>query len=96
MLKRVSSDSKARARAMYLSIGYLMVSWWPHLGMHVSNGLDLQGLLLIDYVFHLPLEVAGIVLAYCAFSLLRSWRSGKLAAAEADYPANCCTCCLMI
>lgn len=85
VLRRVSPDSKARAWAMYLSIGYLMVSWWPHLGMHASNGLDLQGLLVIDYVFHLPLEVAGVVLAYCSFSLFRSWRSGKLdAAVEAN------------
>jgi hypothetical protein len=81
VLRRVSPDSKARAWAMYLSIGYLMVSWWPHLGMHASNGLDLQGLLVIDYVFHLPLEIAGVVLAYSFFSLFRSWRSGKLAAA---------------
>jgi ABC-type Fe3+ transport system permease subunit len=58
-----------------------MVSWWPHLGLHASNGLDLQGLLYIDYLFHLPLEVAGVVLAYSFFSLFRSWRSGKLGAA---------------
>ncbi len=81
VLRRVSSDSKARAWAMYLSIGYLMVSWWPHLGMHAHNGLDLQGLLVIDYIFHLPLEVAGVVLAYSFFSLFRSWRSGKLTVA---------------
>jgi hypothetical protein len=64
---------------MYLSIGYLMVSWWPHLNMHASNGIDLGGLLRIDLLFHFPLEVAGVVLAYCAFSLFRSWKSGKLA-----------------
>ena len=81
LLRRVSSDSRSRAWAMYLSIGYLMVSWWPHLNMHASNGLDLHGLLFIDYVFHLPLEVAGVVLAWCSFSLFRSWRSGKLAGA---------------
>lgn len=80
VLRKVSPDSKARAWAMYLSIGYLMVSWWPHLGLHASNGLDLQGLLYIDYLFHLPLEVAGVVLAYSFFSLFRSWRSGKLGA----------------
>ena len=77
LLKQVSPDSKARAWAMYLSIGYLMVSWWPHLNMHASNGLDLGGLLRIDLLFHFPLEVAGVVLAYCAYSLFRSWRSGK-------------------
>lgn len=74
VLLRVSPDSRLRAWAMYLSIGYLMVSWWPHLGMHASNGLDLQGLLYIDFIFHLPLEVAGVVLAVCFFSLLLSWR----------------------
>ena len=81
VLRKVSPDSRARAWAMYLSIGYLMVSWWPHLNMHASNGLDLQGLLFIDYFFHLPLEIAGVALAYCFFSLFRSWRSGKLVAA---------------
>ncbi len=81
VLRRVSPDSKARAWAMYLSIGYLMVSWWPHLNMHASNGLDMRGLLVIDFLFHLPLEVAGVVLAWGFFSLVRSWRSGRLTAA---------------
>jgi len=78
LLRQVSPDSRARAWAMYISIGYLMISWWPHLNMHASNGVDLGGLLRIDLLFHFPLEVAGVVLAYCAFSLFRSWRSGKL------------------
>ena len=78
LLRQVSPDSRARAWAMYISIGYLMISWWPHLNMHASNGTDLGGLLRIDLLFHFPLEVAGVVLAYCAFSLFRSWKSGKL------------------
>ena len=49
VFRRVFPDP--RARAMYLSIGYLMVSWWPHLNMHASNGPDLQGLLCIDHLF---------------------------------------------
>jgi len=81
LLRKVSPDSKVRAWAMYISIGYLMVSWWPHLGMHASNGMDLHGLLVIDFLFHLPLEIAGAVLAYCAYSLFRSWRGGRLAEA---------------
>src|SRR5919112_58536 len=36
-------------------------------------------LLYIDFLFHLPLELAGAILAYCAFSIFMSWRSGKLA-----------------
>ncbi len=78
VLKQVSPDSKLRAWAMYLSIGYLMISWWPHLNMHAHNGTDLHGLLIIDYLFHLPLEVAGVVLALSFLSLFRSYRNGKL------------------
>ena len=39
--------------------------------MHVHNGPDnLQGLIFIDYLFHLPSMVAALILAYCFFSLL--------------------------
>ena len=72
VMRRVSPDSKARAWAMYLSIGYLMVSWWPHLNLHAHNGLNLQGLLYIDFVFHLPLEIAGVALALSFISLVAS------------------------
>ena len=82
VLRKVSPDSRLRAWAMYLSIGYLMVSWWPHLNLHISTPIDnWQMLLYIDFLFHLPLEIAGVVLAYCAFSIFMSWRSGKLAEA---------------
>ena len=63
VLRRVSPESRVRAWAMFVSVGYLLVSWWPHLNMHAANGLDLGGLLVIDYVFHLPLQIAGAVLA---------------------------------
>jgi len=72
VMRRISPESKVRAWAMYLSIGYLMVSWWPHLNMHASNGIDFQGLLYIDLFFHLPLEVAGVALALSFISLMRS------------------------
>jgi hypothetical protein len=72
VMRSVSPDSKLRAWAMYLSIGFLMVSWWPHLNMHSYNGIDLQGLLFIDYFFHLPFEVEGVVLALSFVSLMRS------------------------
>jgi hypothetical protein len=74
-MRTISPDSKARAWAMYLSIAYLMVSWWLHINMHAHNGTDLQGLIFIDYLFHLPSMVAALVLAYCFFSLL--WEGAK-------------------
>ena len=37
VLRKVSPDSRLRAWAMYLAIGYLMVSWWPYLGVAVPG-----------------------------------------------------------
>ncbi len=72
VMRGISPHSKVRAWAMYLSIAYLMVSWWPHINMHVHNGPEnLQGLIYIDYLFHLPSMIGALVLAYCFFSLLR-------------------------
>jgi hypothetical protein len=70
VVRRISAGSKLRAWAMYLSIGWLMVSWWPHNNLHMNNGMDLQGLLYIEYGFHLTLMIAGIVLGYCFLSLV--------------------------
>jgi hypothetical protein len=70
-VRSVSADSKLRAWAMYLCIGWLMVSWWPHDNLHIHNGDNLQGLLYIEYGFHMTLMISAIVLAYCFLSLLR-------------------------
>lgn len=34
LVRRISTGSKPRAWAMYLSIGWLLVSWWPHASLH--------------------------------------------------------------
>jgi hypothetical protein len=45
----------------------------PHLNLHRHNEADdLQGLLHIDYGFHVPLMIAVIVLAYNFISIARS------------------------
>ena len=49
---------------MYLSIGWLLISWWPHDNVYSHNGEDMQGLLYIEYGFHVTLMAAGLILAY--------------------------------
>lgn len=60
--------------AAYLSIGWLLVSWWPHDSLHETNGMSLGGLLGIEYGFHITLMVAGLVLARFFYTLLRGPR----------------------
>lgn len=71
-VSRAAGGSTAWAWAMYLSIGWLLVSWWPHDNMHIHNGDDLQGLLYIEYGFHVTLMAAGAVIAYSFLTMLRA------------------------
>lgn len=71
VLRKVSPDSSVRAWVMYLSIGFLTVSWWPHLNMHASNGIDFQSLLYLDYGFHVPLMISAAALIYSFISIAK-------------------------
>ena len=69
-VRRVSPNSSPVAWAMYLSIGWLLASWWPHGHLHQVVGENLQGLLYIEYGFHVTLIIGAVVLAYGFLSLL--------------------------
>ena len=75
-VRRVSPNSQLMAWAMYLSIGWLLVSWWPHSHLHQVVGENLQGLLYIEYGFHVTVIIGAIVLAYGLLSLLREQSKG--------------------
>ena len=85
-LRRALGGPSWRTWAAYLAIGWFLVSWWPHDNMHIHNGSDLQGLLYIEYGFHVTLMLAGLVLAYSLLTLLRSgddgFRAGDAATAR--------------
>ena len=75
-LLRLARGSRLRAWAMYLSVGWFLVSWWPHDNLHLHNGFDLQGLLYIEYGFHVTLIVAALVLAFSLLTMLKPAESG--------------------
>ena len=76
VVRMVSVGWKLRAWAMYLSVGWLLVSWWPHGHLHQHNGHDVQGLLYIEYGFHVAPMLAGLIVAYCFLELMRE-KMGK-------------------
>ena len=78
VVRRVSADWRFRAWYMYVSFGWLLVSWWPHGHLHQHYGHDLQGLLYIEYGFHVAPMLAGLVVAYSFLSLMRE-RNGNTA-----------------
>lgn len=77
-VRRAAPESRTRALAIYVTLAWLMVSWYPHLGLHASAfGSDFFGILVIDYIFHVPLIIAPLVLAW-GFAGLLHGRSGNV------------------
>ena len=71
LLQTILPASKGLTLAAHLSIAWLLVNWWPHDSLHVANGMNLNGLLAIEYGFHVTLMVAGAILAFFFLALLR-------------------------
>lgn len=71
LVKAIGPASKAMTRGAHLSIAWFLINWWPHDSLHVHNGLELNGLLAIEYGFHMTLLVGGFILAYFLLTLLR-------------------------
>ena len=72
LMQTILPASKELTLAAYLSIAWLLFSWWPHDSLHVANGINLNGLLVIEYVFHVTLMVTGAILVYFFLALAKS------------------------
>ncbi|MEX0649799.1 MAG: hypothetical protein WD200_02275 [Candidatus Andersenbacteria bacterium] len=48
----------------FLAVVWLLMSWWPHDNLHrVAHENNFLNLLIIEYVFHVTLMIAGFILA---------------------------------
>jgi purine-nucleoside phosphorylase len=67
------------ARLAHISIAWVLINWWSHDSFHIANGLDLGGLLVIEYAYHVTLMTAGAIAAAWFVAVLRT---SRLAAAQ--------------
>lgn len=77
LVRRMTHGSRRRNWATFFAITWLLISWWPHDNMHKHNGMDLGGLLAIEYLFHVTMMVAGLILAYNLMQTLQSLPESK-------------------
>ncbi len=82
-MRRVARISGQSPWPSYLAIGYLTASWWPHLGMHAVAGLDMEKLVIVDYVFHLPYIVSAAVMAHFFYATLKAGTEQRAVLVEA-------------
>lgn len=77
---RRAAGSKALAVASYISIGWLLVNWVPHDSLHMHIGMDINGLIALEYGFHATLILAAAVTSVFA---MRMWRSASASQSNA-------------
>jgi hypothetical protein len=63
-VRRAAGSSHGRATVMYLGTAWFLSNWWIHDNLHMVVGLRPQGLLGIEYGFHVTLIIVGTALAY--------------------------------
>ena len=61
-MKANTGVTEPMARAAHLSIVWLLMNWWAHDSLHIHNGMYLNGLLKIEYAFHVTLIISGLIL----------------------------------
>ncbi|HMA37844.1 MAG TPA: hypothetical protein VKY74_25560 [Chloroflexia bacterium] len=87
LIRRVRVWSPALSAAVFVSIAWFLLSWWPHDGFHRSLGVSMWSLVAVEYTFHLTLMVAGGILAL-AFARLAQQAAGAARAPHAAAPAS--------
>jgi hypothetical protein len=60
---RLIKTKKNRLNTLtYLSIVWLLMSWWPHDRLHTHIGEDVWGVLILEYAFHATSIIAAIII----------------------------------
>src|SRR6266851_1475914 len=60
-LRAISPVSERATRIVHPAIAWSLFNWWPHDSLHIHVGMNLGGLLAIEYGFHVTLMVCGAI-----------------------------------
>lgn len=74
----ISIRNKSALITIDLSLAWLLVNWYPHLGLHISGDLnDVRMLLIVDYAFHLPVYASLAAMVWIVLGIARDIWSGQ-------------------
>jgi hypothetical protein len=76
-VRRIVGPSRPRTLAAYLATAWVLGNWWLHDSLHLAVGLDMNGLIAIEYAFHMTLIAAGMILAWQLHRTVEEHRIGS-------------------
>lgn len=68
-------STAARATVVHAAVVWALGSWWLHDNLHMTNGTDINGLLRIEYAFHLTVIAAVSVVLWAFVAEARDRRA---------------------
>lgn len=71
LVRRITT-SRRDAILAYASIGWILVSWFPHDNLHMAVGDQPGGILALLWGFHVTLMIAGLGLAFVVLRTART------------------------
>ena len=75
LVRAVGGASQGLTRAAHIALSWIFIQWWPHDNMHMVAGDDLARILLIDYIFHVSLMVASLILLAFFVAVVKEYRA---------------------
>lgn len=79
-LIRGLASSRGKAVAAQLSIAWILMSFVPHDSLHQAVGENLSAIVVLEYVFHLTVMLAGVALALFFLDAVRNLAAQRRAA----------------
>lgn len=69
---RILKSRKTKLNFMtYISIVWLLMSWWPHDRLHIHVGEEIWGVIILEYVFHETAIIAALIIAKFFYQSLK-------------------------
>ncbi len=63
---------------VFIATTWVLISWWPHDNMHrVNPEGNFVGLLRIEYLFHVTLIIAGLIIAQYVWTAMHTPRDSQ-------------------
>lgn len=69
--KRTFAGRPRLAALVHVSVVWILGNFWVHDNLHIVNGLNIDGLIAIDYSFHSTIMLATLVTMYGIVELAR-------------------------
>lgn len=80
--KRTFAGRPRLAALVHVSVVWILGNFWVHDNLHIVNGLNVDGLIAIDYTFHTTIMVATLITMYGIIELARGHAGNATATVE--------------